>query len=66
MQVKIKRKQRLVKKEIDPIISKEDEAKYAQETEGPYLHSIIVESEVIVSPLLGVYYTWYVDASVRL
>ncbi|KAI5647100.1 hypothetical protein M9H77_33105 [Catharanthus roseus] len=31
--VKLKRKQRLVKKEIDPIISKEDEAKYAQETE---------------------------------
>ena len=34
MQVKIKRKQMLVKKEIDPIISKEDEMKLAQETEG--------------------------------
>lgn len=32
--IKSKRKQRVIKKDIDLIISKEDEAKYAQETEA--------------------------------
>ena len=45
-QVKIKRKHRLVKKELDPIISKDDELEHLPETEGLLFAVLLYTSSV--------------------